>query len=390
MVMKRGQNVKMFLIQPQAPETDEDRFWNHLVNRISNSQVIPILSNGLIYDLVFNQALGEEPAQESGENGAEPPGEPEIKMSVSNILSMAWASEAAYPFTESHDLPRVAQYVRSKSRSPMDAKEEYVLFLKNALLSYASQIGVSANRINELRDGISEYSFADLAVQELGLLRFGPGCSDPLSILAGLPLSIYLTTCYHDILERALRAVGKEPLTQVCLWSGPVPQLIEEHKTLDSFVPSPQKPLVYHLYGLDSYPLTMVLSEDDYLDFLVEVTVDRGTSRSIIPAYLQSALAVSWQMLLGYRLPDWDFRTLFRGLIFSRERKNAAFLNTIIQLSLSDQYDLPGGQNARQYLEQAQKYLQDYFNPMSFEIRWSSPIGFLTSLQQEWRSRRQR
>lgn len=395
MGMKRGQNVKMFLSQPLAPESDEDRFWNNLVNRVGNGQVIPILSNGMIYDLVFSKVLGEEAVSEAvpalgADEAAKEGEEPEIKLSVSNVLSMAWASEVTYPLTESHSLPHVAQYVRSKSRSPMDAKEEYLNFLKNALLSYASQTGINPDRIAELRDGLSEYSFTDLAVQELSLLNFGPGSADPLSILASLPLPIYITTCYHDVLERALIAMGKQPITQVCFWSGPIPQLREEHKTLETFEPSPQKPLVYHLYGLDRYPLSMVLSEDDFFDFLVEITLDRGTSRSIIPAYLQSALAVSWQMLLGYRLPDWDFRTLFRGLIFSGEKKNAAFLNTIIQLSLSDQYVLPGGQTSRQYLEQAQKYLQDYFNPMSFEIRWSAPSGFLGALQKEWRVRRQR
>jgi hypothetical protein len=352
----------------------------------------------MIYDLVFSKALAEDAAPADGSPGAvpipgseeEPSDEPTLKMNVSNVLSMAWASETIYPLTESHDFPHVAQYVRSKSRSSMDAKEEFNSFLKNALLSYASQVGADPNRITELREGISEYSFADLAVQELGLLNFGPGCTDPLSIMAGLPLPIYITTCYHDILERALRAMGKEPITQICFWSGPITSLLDQHKPLDTFDPSPQKPLVYHLYGLDHYPLTMVLSEDDFLDFLVEVTVDRGTSRSIIPAYLQSALSVSWLMLLGYRLPDWDFRTLFRGLIYSREKKNAAFLNTIIQLSLSDQYEFPQVLNTRQNLVQAQKYLQDYFNPMSFEIRWGNPGDFLSMLQKEWRNRRQR
>lgn len=388
MVMKRGQNVKMFLSQTMAPENDEDRFWSNLVNRIGNGQVIPIISNSMIYDLVFSKALGEEPAPGAGEDPAEE--EPVMKMNVTNMLSMAWASETVYPLTDSQDLPHVAQFVRSKSRSPMDVKEEYIAFIKNALLSYASQVGAGGDRIEELREGLSEYSFADLAVQELSLLSFGPGCTDPLSILAGLPLPIYITTCYHDVLEKALSAMGKQPITQVCLWSGQIPQLRDEHRLLDTFEPSPQRPLVYHLFGLDCYPLTMVLTEDDFLDFLVEVTLDRGTTRSIIPAYLQSALAVSWQMLLGYRLPDWDFRTLFRGIIKSGEKRNAAFLNTIIQLCLRDQYELPGGPTSLQYLDQAQKYLQDYFNPLSFEIRWSDPGGFLSSLQSEWRARRQR
>lgn len=384
MVMKRGQNVKMFLSQPPVPENDEERFWGNLSSRIGSGQVIPIISNQLFYDLIFSQAL------EGGNEGEPEAVEPELKATVSHVLSMAWASELQYPFPDGHDLARVAQYVRSKARASVDAKDEYLRFMKNALLSYASQLGGDVEQIEELRSGLEEYSFADLVVNELGLLKFGPGCTDPISILAELPLPIYITTSHHDILERALQAMGKQPISQVCFWSGSITSLRDEHRPLETYEAAVQRPMVYHLYGLDRYPLTMVLGEDDFMDFLVEVTLDRGTSRSIIPAYLQSALSVSWLMLIGYRLQDWDFRTLFRGLVGARENKNVAFLNTIIQLSLADQYTLPEDLTIRQCVAQAQKYLQNYFNPMAFEIRWNDPATFLNQLQKEWRERRQR
>lgn len=382
--MKRGQNVKMFLSQPPTPENDEDRFWGNLSSRIGNGQVIPIVSNQLFYNLIFSQALA------GGEEGDQEIAETELKTTVSHILSMAWASELQYPFPDSHDLARVAQYVRSKARASVDAKEEYLRFMKNALLSYASQVGGDAEQIEELRGGLEEYSFADLVVNELGLLKFGPGCTDPISILAELPLPIYITTSHHDILERALTASGKQPISQVCFWSGAVTPLRDEHKPLDTYDATVQRPMVYHLFGLDRYPLTMVLGEDDFMDFLVEITLDRGTSRSIIPPYLQSALSVSWLMLIGYHLQEWDFRTLFRGLVSARENKNVAFLNTIIQLSLADQYSLPKDQTIRQCVVQTQSYLQTYFNPLAFEIRWNDPTTFLNQLQKEWRARRQR
>lgn len=384
MVMKRGQNVKLFLSQPPVPVNDEERFWGNLSGRIGGGQVIPIISNQLFYDLVFSQALG------GSEEGNSEATEAELKTTVSHMLSMAWASELHYPFPDSHDLARVAQYVRSKARASVDAKEEYLRFIKNALLSYASQVGGDADQIDELRSGLAEYSFADLVVNELGLLKFGPGCTDPISILAGLPLPIYITTSPHDILERALQAMGKQPISQVCFWSGAVNPLREEHKPLETYEATVQRPMVYHLFGLDCYPLSMVLGEDDYMDFLVELTLDRGTSHAIIPSYLQSALAVSWLMLIGYHLQEWDFRTLFRGLVSARENKNIAFLNTIIQLSLVDQYSLPQDQTIRQCVAQAQTYLQSYFNPLAFEIRWNDPTTFLNQLQKEWRARRQR
>lgn len=143
----------------------------------------------------------------------------------------------------------------------------------------------------------------------------------------------------------------------------------------------------------------MVLSEDDYLDFLVQVTLERGKSDGSIPAYLQGALSQSWLMLLGYRLLDWDFRTLFRGIISTREDLNTirpqagVTVSTILQLSLPDQYELPQDQDVQKALktrlEEAQLYMQKYFAPMSFEIRWNDPAAFLATLKEQW-NRRQR
>jgi hypothetical protein len=236
---------------------------------------------------------------------------------------------------------------------------------------------------------LDEYSFSELALQELELVQFGPGCTDPISILASLPLPVYITTSYHDVIEQALIAFGKEPISQVCFWSGPKPSSTE-YTEIEQFAANPQKPLVYHLYGMDSFPLTLVLSEDDFLDFLVRVTADQGKPDSILPSYLINAFKLNLLMMLGYRMYDWDFRTLFRGIISARERQDMTFTNTIIQLSLADQYTTMDGKSTRDALGQVQQYLQDYFNPLAFEIRWNDPNDFLVTLQQEWKDRRQK
>jgi hypothetical protein len=52
-----------------------------------------------------------------------------------------------------------------------------------------------------------------------------------------------------------------------------------------------------------------VLTEDDYLDFLVKVSWDN----TVIPPRIAEALTDSSLLLLGYHLQDWDFRVMFRG-----------------------------------------------------------------------------
>ena len=94
--------------------------------------------------------------------------------------------------------------------------------------------------------------------------------------------------------------------------------------------------------------------------------------------------------MLGYRMYDWDFRTLFRGIINARERQDMTFTNTIIQLSLADQYTITKDENVRDALGQVQQYLQDYFNPLAFESRWNDPNAFVGMLQKEWKDRRQK
>jgi hypothetical protein len=57
--------------------------------------------------------------------------------------------------------------------------------------------------------------------------------------------------------------------------------------------PSPTEPLVYHLHGFDQVPPSLVLSEDDYLEFLVAIPRDKGRNIDIIPLHE------------GWTSPDW-------------------------------------------------------------------------------------
>ena len=45
-----------------------------------------------------------------------------------------------------------------------------------------------------------------------------------------------------------------------------------------NYRPGRDQPLVYHMHGFDEYPASLVLTEDDYLEFLVAILRDKGNN----------------------------------------------------------------------------------------------------------------
>ena len=88
--------------------------------------------------------------------------------------------------------------------------------------------------------------------------------------LAELPFSLILTTCQDDLMAHALQAAGKNPIVQRYNLRGD--KRDNPEFPLQS---SPQAPLVYHLFGDAQEPGSLVLSENDLLDFLIAIVSDR-------------------------------------------------------------------------------------------------------------------
>lgn len=140
-----------------------------------------------------------------------------------------------------------------------------------------------------------------------------------------------------------------------------------------NYEPTWQEPLVYHLHGLELAPASLVLTEDDYLDFLVKISWDN----TVIPPRIAEALADSSLLLLGYQLQDWDFRVLFRGLINSK-RGSRRLLSLAIQLSLQH------GQDEVASMDVAEDFLEKYFDKANFKIYWGETEKFTAELWANW------
>jgi len=340
-------------------------FWEDIMPRINQGIVIPIVSNSFRIEQIFGDGSDGTVSEEG--------------WTIDEQLTAEWANLIEYPMLDKQNLVRVAQYYLVEQKDNPHARTKYLEFLKSFLLTIASDDADYADLAGRLRTQIQEQRFSDI-VHQLDYPRFPTGVEDPLRLISRLPLPIYITTSQSDFLERALEAEGKKPRTQVCFWSGPISSAAPEHQTDHEFSPTVTNPLVYHLFGLEDYPQTLLLSEDDYMNFLVAMVEDTNTLNPIVPLSLRRALGVSHLILLGYRLAYWDFRVLFRFLLKFR-RDDFSPRGIVIQLQRDDL--------RIEKIEKSIEYLGKYFDRRKFDIEWNNANAFILKLWNDWNTHRQ-
>jgi hypothetical protein len=245
-------------------------------------------------------------------------------------VAQRWAADFGYPLEDASDLARVSQYV-----------------------------GVYQDDAMYPKDLISS-EFASVPAPDFTVEH------EPHAVLASLPLPVYMTTNYDDFMTQALRAEGKSPRQEICRWNTS-PAVRLEPAVLgsdDGSPPTPATPVVYHLHGHLEVPESLVLTEDDYLDFLVAVSRDDR----LLPPEIQRALAGTSLLFVGYRLSDWDFRVIHRGLVMAGEQ-------SLRRLSVTVQ--LPPA-------AAAQSYLDRYFGAMKVRVYWGDAEDFMAELRERW------
>jgi hypothetical protein len=130
--------------------------------------------------------------------------------------------------------------------------------------------------------------------------------------LAALPFSLIVTTGQDSMLEQALKAAGKAPVTQRYHLRG------DKRENPEFVVPgSPASPVVFHLFGNAEEPSSLVLSENDVLDFLIRVVSERPP----LPNSLLRVLKRIGQSFLfvGFGIRHWDLRILLKILLRALE-----------------------------------------------------------------------
>jgi hypothetical protein len=352
--------VKMPSRRSTGDHTQAD-FLNNILTA-NPSKIVPILSNSFRVNEIF---LDETQLADffTGESKQD-----EKTLTIEEQLTQVWAEEIGYPMADKETLARVIQYVQIKRKVSEIANKEYINFLKSLLLDKASEEEQSRETAENLMPERRSLPFSEIA-RQLKRPRLPADVEDPLALLASLPFPIYITTSYFDFLERALVAGNKKPCSYIIPWNES-----NLEKAPDLPEPTVGEPLVFHLFGMESDPGSLVMSEDDYLKFLVQTVSDTDKLNPVIPLWLQRSLASSHLVLLGYQLKGWDFRVLFRFILNYRTAKKG---KPGIFIQFKPKQDDP----------ELVDYLSRYFNIEDFEIEWKTPEQFIQYLWQIWKRR---
>ena len=197
-------------------------------------------------------------------------------------------------------------------------------------------------------------------------------------VLADFPIPIYITTNYDDLMAEALLAVGRKPEVVICPWSERFyePSVYENEP---DYRPTVERPLVYHLFGHLKNPESMVLTEDDYYEFLIGFTSAKKRTPPIIPPLIARSLTDSNLLVLGFQFDDWSFRALFRTVMVQQgSARRGRYAHIGVQVELDDTRNI----DARR----ARKFIEKYFNDSEINLYWGRSEDFIRQLAQQWKS----
>jgi hypothetical protein len=292
------------------------------------------------------------------------PGLSEPLLGSRRQMARRWAEAYSYPMA-AHDrdnLPQVAQYL-AVNQDPIFARDELSESVRTEILEI-----YGPNLPAELRQA----TLSEL-ISAVGRQRRLVDPDDPHRVLAGLPLPIFITAGFGNLLADALTEAGKEPQVTLCPWNEHVELSPSLYGAGAGYRPETVRPLVYHLFGNLREPDSVVLTEDDYFDFLIGVT----GNKDLIPPVVRRALADTALLFLGFRMDDWDFRVLFRSLMSQEGRsRRSRYAHVAVQI------DPEEGQILKP--EGARRYLESYFEDADISIYWGSSEDFIQELGRRW------
>lgn len=261
-------------------------------------------------------------------------------------IAKTWADTYHYPLADSEELSRVAEFL---------AIDNYPMYPKEHIIS------------EFLSQKTPDFSNAD----------------EPHNVLAELNFPLYLTTNYDDFMFQALQRRRINPVTpdrDFCRWNEDARFLNIKPVVGDLYKFDPAKPLVYHLHGYSEIPQSLVLTESDYLDFLIRLQAKgRKGRKALLPTPIQIALATTLLLFVGYSLADWNFRVIFRGIISSI---SSTYPTIAVQI--------PPDDLTEDKLSRALNYLDQYFGRIFSDKKikvgfyWGRAETFAKELRERW------
>jgi hypothetical protein len=286
--------------------------WEALLRRIKNGQCTPFLGPGV-------------------NAGILPP---------CSEIAKDWSEKYNYPLEDCSDLANVSQFLEFTRSETIFPIEEIIACINT--------------KFKEWQDNVNSTEFLEKN-------------DEPVSVLSKLPFPLYINTNYDDILFWALKMRNKEPSYDYCRWKKELLKTAAGKEV----EPNPEHPLVYHLFGHIKNPESLVLSEDDHMDFLVNV-IRNG---NLIPSLISRSLDSTSLIFMGFGMDDWSFRVLFRILNSSEAGTSMRRISVAVQITPYKD------KNKNEIMRQ---YFTKYFDKIKVKVYWGTTNQFATELKERW------
>jgi CHAT domain/SIR2-like domain len=325
-------------LRPQMVDDEGDAPWPALLSHIRKGDCTAIVGPGLL----------------------------EFLLGSSHEIARRWADQYRFPMSphDRQDLPQVAQFLAVNQADAEFPADELMRYLQGEIIARYGEL-------SEDSAGQTVEEQVSQLVSEVGRRRRARDEAEPYRVLANLPLSIYITTNPLSLLADALREAGKDPVVQVCCWDGDS----DAATTPDAdYEPTPERPLVYHVFGQLGGQSPLVLTEDNYFDYLLRV----GKEPWRIPQVVRTAWNKNVLLFLGFQADDWNFRVLFR-MVMSEEGRLLGNRKPHVAVQLNPEE----GTSTDPF--RAREYLKKYFGDEHISIYWGSVEQFFRSLWYRWR-----
>lgn len=284
-------------------------------------------------------------------------------------IARRWAETHDYPLADQdfENLPRIAQYIHQRESSGY----LYRAYLRSIRLEILRRY--QDHLPPDLVDAPTWTP--EMLMRSLSLatdLIWPDGVGNPYRQLAKLRLPIYITTCPTNFLAEALEKEKARPQVRICPWWD---QDIPRDKWFYDDTPNEREPLVYHLFGHLSTPESLVLSEDQYMDFLIGFMQIKN-KKKIPDAVTYTAFINSALLFLGFRTDEFAFRVLFRTLMSQGGSMKRGAYNHVTAQVEPEEGRMIDTQRARLFIEKA-------FNRENINIYWGRSEEFLEKLSQQ-------
>ncbi|QQS47814.1 MAG: CHAT domain-containing protein [Acidobacteriota bacterium] len=313
---------------------DEFSKWKSICSRVRTGEFIPILGPDIAEELLGG----------------------------TREMASRLAEMHGFPLAENDraDLAKVTQYISTKE----DRNYAQDAVVNQFLAQLAQRVDEKGSGGKNLKELIS-----------LALERCKSNPDNAFTILSQLGASIFLNASPDTLLIKSIESAGKKPEAVFGDWRRTGDKVPKEPEP-ENAMPSAESPWVYQVFGVFGKRETLVLTEDDFLDYLIATSTDKLMPKKVRGSLLQNSL-----LFLGFQLDDIRFRVLFRLIMTMQGTETLRNYSHVgVQIN-PDEHRFAD-------VERARKYIESYFQEgrggaPSISIYWGTAADFLKELRRQ-------